>query len=109
MTICAKFDGRRIEECTRGKDGCHCAKELNIPLPPIGRYKAVRRCTTCEVILTGDFGLVDSQCRACIAEGKLRALWTAFMECVANKERAELEVIKLRDAEATRLSTPRGE
>ena len=27
MTICAKFDGRRIEECTRG-EGCICLSEL---------------------------------------------------------------------------------
>jgi hypothetical protein len=28
MTICARFDGRPIKECTRGVSGCLCAREL---------------------------------------------------------------------------------
>lgn len=27
MTICAKFDGRKVKDCTRG-DGCVCLREL---------------------------------------------------------------------------------
>lgn len=65
MTICAKFDGRRIEDCTRG-DLCHCAKEVK---DAAGAY---RLCATCENVITGDFGLTTSQCRACIAEDALR-------------------------------------
>ena len=28
MTICARYDGRRIKDCTRGLQGCLCAQEL---------------------------------------------------------------------------------
>jgi hypothetical protein len=28
MTICARFDGRRIKDCTRGLSGCLCARDL---------------------------------------------------------------------------------
>ena len=28
MTICAKFDGRSVRECTRGLNNCSCALDL---------------------------------------------------------------------------------
>lgn len=28
MVMCARFDGRSIKECTRGLQGCICAREL---------------------------------------------------------------------------------
>lgn len=65
MTICARFDGRAVSECTRG-DACHCAKEEK---DAAGAY---RLCATCEEVITGDFGLTPSQCRACISEEALR-------------------------------------
>jgi len=27
MTICAKFDGRQVSECTRGVENCPCLRE----------------------------------------------------------------------------------
>ena len=46
MTICARADGRKIKECTRGLTGCICAHEiLNIA----GRLAYPKRCSEDEL------------------------------------------------------------
>ena len=52
MTICAKADGRRIQDCTRGLTGCICAREI---LEIAGRLSYPRRGTEDESKGVEDF------------------------------------------------------
>lgn len=52
MTICARADGRTINECTRDVRGCQCAQEL---IDIAGRIAYPRRGSADETATAVDF------------------------------------------------------